>query len=144
MTSPEATVLPAGQAVLPHKESIDGHRYRIDKRKRTPPEMAGQSTSRAEQAWKQVLAGDALQNYHCPRCKTGIVRYQRVRGNLCPVAQCDNDRCSWTVGQMTSEERAELARVDPDALRIADHAAKITGKERRMKKFLNRCACGWS
>ena len=144
MTSPEATVLPVGQAVLPHKESIDGHRYRIDKRKRTPPEMAGQSTSRAEQAWKQVLAGDALQNYHCPRCKTGIVRYQRVRGNLCPVAQCDNDRCSWTVGQMTSEERAELARVDPDALRIADHAARITGKERRMKKFLNKCACGWS
>lgn len=43
---------------------------------------------------------------------------------------------------MTGAERADLAARDPEALRIAEHVAHVTGKERRMRKFLSKCAYG--
>jgi hypothetical protein len=142
LTSDQITVPP--RAGIPSEEPIAGQRYRIDKRKQTPlPDMPMRSTSRVKEAWKRVRGEDgSFNDYHCPRCKTGIVRYQRVRGNLSPVAECDNQDCTWTLSQMTSAERADLAARDPEALRIAKHVANITGKERRMRKFLSKCAYG--
>ena len=43
---------------------------------------------------------------------------------------------------MTGAERADLAARDPEAVRIADHENHITGKERRLKKFLSKCSRG--
>jgi hypothetical protein len=125
------TVPPVGQVVLPDKESINGRKAIICK----------SSTTRADQAWKQVYDEDGeLINYRCPKCITGIIRYRRIPGNLKPIAECDNDRCSWTVAQMTPAQRAELEKVDPDTLRVAEYEEKITGKERRMKQFLSKAA----
>lgn len=135
-----------GQTVLPQGDTVDGSsRYRSDKRKMSPlSDMPARSTSRFNEAWKQVRGEDGLlKNYHCPRCKTGMVRYVRIRGNLSPVVACDNENCTWALSDMSSEERADLAaRDDPEALRIANHYARITGKERRLKRFLAKCAYG--
>lgn len=135
------TVPPVGQAVLPHEKSIDP-RYRKDRRRKTPlPDMPMRAASRIGQAYKSVLdANGGLRNYPCPECvkhhRVGVIRYRRVPGNLSPVAECDNPRCTWTVSQMTSEERTELAKADPEAQLVAH---LIAGKDRRNKKFLSEC-----
>lgn len=142
MNSNQSTTPP--RAGLPQGETIDLHRYRSDMRRQTPlPDMPLRATSRFNEAWKQVRDADgSLKNYRCPRCKIGIVRHRRIHGNLSPVVECDNEACTWTLSQMTGAERADLAARDPEAVRIADHENHITGKERRLKKFLSKCSRG--
>jgi hypothetical protein len=148
-----------GQTVLPQGETIDGQRrYVKDLRKITPmPEMPMRATSRVNQAWKHVQGEDGtLQNYRCPDCaqngRIGRIRYLRdhvardhgsrpwTRSQT--VVGCDNPECSWTIDKMTPEQRAALERIDPEALRVAEHDQKMTGKERRTRKFLSKCAYG--
>jgi hypothetical protein len=136
-----------GQVVLPHKESIDVLKLKTPKNKVLDYER---STTPNEQAWKQQVTDlipacdlksrreikvPVLEQYHCPKCHIGVVRYRRVPGNLKPIAECDNENCSWTVAQMTSAQRMALVKVDPDAIRTKAH---MTGKERRMKQFLSK------
>ena len=134
-------------------DPIDAHktRYKIDHRKTTHiNSVAGlRATTKANQSWKSVFDKDGnLKTFKCPECHS-LIRYD-ARG----FVGCWS--CSWTPSTMTPRERLEMEAKDPEMIPILQfldkmekHAPifeghannkKISGKERREKRFLSKCA----
>lgn len=104
------------------------------------------STAKTGQAWKSVIGDDGtLEPAKCPQCGSVIVFDKRG------FAGCEG--CSRTLSR---KEREELEARDPEMIparaymdRLERHAPafeghanlkRISGKERREKRFLSKCA----
>lgn len=107
------------------------------------------STTRTGQAWRHIVDDNGnLRPFRCPQCGSIIVF--DMRG----FVGCGN--CSWAPNRMTPAERADLERRDPEMVPILQflenfeqfvprfegnaNLKKISGKERREKRFLSKCA----
>jgi predicted RNA-binding Zn-ribbon protein involved in translation (DUF1610 family) len=128
-------------------------RYGNDKRKVAHiNSVAGlRATTKTNQSWKSVFDKDRnIKTFKCPKCGS-VVRYD-ARG----FAFCTG--CSWAPSLMTRAERAKMEARDPDMIpffqylekmelhapRFEGHAntKRISGKDRREKRFLSKCARG--
>jgi predicted RNA-binding Zn-ribbon protein involved in translation (DUF1610 family) len=93
-------------------------------------------------AWRSWVddTGKAV-NFKCPECGE-IYTYDH------------DSKCKWTPDKLTSEERADIERGDPKMIPMLCYLEKIkllissfdrnlkkiSGKERREKRFLGKCA----
>lgn len=107
----------------------------------------GQPTTRVGQSWKSTTDGNGKpEPVTCPKCGERIV-YDARR-----VIGCGS--CSWSP---TRKEREELDANDPEMIPAHQYMAKmdmhapkfegrnlkrLSGKERREKRFLSKCAAG--
>ena len=104
-------------------------------------------TSRAGQAWRQVIDEDGkTRQFVCPRCGT-VIDYDSRN-----FVGCDN--CAWAPSMMSPEERADLEARDPEMIAVLEYLKKaeawaprfeghenkkkISGKERQKKRFFSK------
>ncbi len=136
LIEPLDTVRPDQAGVLPR--TFPAKRANKNRRGKKQP-CYSRSTTKTGQSWKSII--DETGKFapaKCPKCGTVIVF--DLRG-FPSCGQCDH--------ALSHEDREAIAARDPEAIMVRNYMKKLdakikrmSGKERREKRFLSKCAGG--
>lgn len=127
----------ASGTVRPDQAGVLGRTFPAKRVKKKP--CYARSTTKTGQSWKSII--DETGKFapaKCPKCGTIIVFDPR---GFPSCGKCDH--------ALSREDREAIAARDPEAIVIRNYMKKLdakikrmSGKERREKRFLSKCAGG--
>ncbi len=138
MTEASDTVRPEQAGVL--SGTVPAKRIQKNRRGKKQPCYA-RSTTKTGQSWKSTIdESGKFAPAKCSKCGAMIVFDQR---GFPSCGECDH--------ALSREDREAIAARDPEAIRARHYMKKLdakikrmSGKERREKRFLSKCAWGRS